>query len=145
MIALYALVEILVLAILIGPFVGYYVTKKNGHSKINFFCSSMTMLECVIISIYLFSSKDIICVVVGLIFLGCAIFGVAGAYESIKKMKNITREKKVEQGIAKKKMMQRELKKKQTHIDNLKGQINQARTNQQLLIDEFTKSDYYIS
>ena len=55
------------------------------------------------------------------------------------------REKKVEQGIAKKKMMQRELENKQTHIGNLKGQINQARANQQLLIDEFTKSDYYNS
>lgn len=77
--------------------------------------------------------------------MGGAIFVAAGAYESIKKMKNIAREKKVEQGIAKKKMMQRELENKQTHIGNLKGQINQARANQQLLIDEFTKSDYYNS
>jgi len=58
-------------------------------------------------------------------------------------MKNITREKKVEQGIAKKRMMQRELEKNKR--TSTKGQINQARTNQQLLIDEFTKSDYYIS
>lgn len=57
MIALYALVEILFLAIIIGPFVGYNVTKKNGHSKFNFFCSSMIMLECVIISINFFFIK----------------------------------------------------------------------------------------
>lgn len=145
MIVLYVLGEILVLAILIGPFVGYNVTKKNGQRKLNFFCTSIIILECVIVSIFLFSSKDIICAVLGLIFLGGAIFVAAGAYESVKKMKNITREKKVEQGIAKKKMMQRELENKQTHIGNLKGQINQARTNQQLLIDEFTKSDYYNS
>lgn len=151
MIVLYILVVIVVLAIIIGSLFGYNITKDSENDNFNLFWAIVIIVINLSVSIFCFNLKDADDgVIYGLMFLGCAIYGVVGAYENLKKRKEMEEKKKEEQAKAEALKHLQELaeveqtfaKLRRTSI-KLKKQLKQARDKQQEIINQFvTTSDY---